>query len=634
MSYKSLFYNDCCLLINIDLNSQRIRQLFERRFKCNSNITSFDFKSFPPEQPSNNAKVSRSFLRYQPKIKPTNDYEENLSTDSSSSSSEDNDDVLSTNDDDYLNKLAEWEPENVQPLSDNDDDGDDDDNNNEDENQNENIIQSTSNENNDEDNETNQMDCLTVEDASTTHAEDLLVTFIHRPLKTEPISYDNNMFQYPPQLDGQIDFSSTKSSTGSNQTTNSKNLDDIIAKVKAKTRAPNCAIQIHKVPPSTNRCCSNDDIKKKSITQPTRTKSLSNFSKPNRIKEQTKIIPPLLSTLLKNNEDAIRPLETRRTSIQTNVQKSSRTSSNSNLQSTIPKNRDQKRNLSNEEGISSQQKIKFSSNNNKQKYILQTQQSNEKSASVHMTLAEQKLNHFQRHQEPKSSISKTSNSNSISSKTKSQSKKLMKTSSKLSKSINSPVQNSQSTTPVLNDHNQQIKKKPKKIKRLNTNQTNLSSNNQSQTKITKQKSKEKKLIQNPKLKSHQSDPSIHTANSNDNLNKRPENFFNNCIIIDDDDDDGEQQEYNNENNNNNIEQVALFLSDLFQDNSKCLNVFLFDINLLPDIRLLLINELASKKFNLKFISINYINEFFRQIQNILSSSEVSRINIQVKFFLQ
>ncbi|CAF4466512.1 unnamed protein product, partial [Rotaria sp. Silwood2] len=62
--------------------------------------------------------------------------------------------------------------------------------------------------------------------------------------------------------------------------------------------------------------------------------------------------------------------------------------------------------------------------------------------------------------------------------------------------------------------------------------------------------------------------------------------------------------------------------------------FLFENNLLPDIRLLLINELASKKFNLKFISINYINEFFRQIQNILSSSEVSRINIQVKFFLQ
>ncbi|CAF2340715.1 unnamed protein product [Rotaria sp. Silwood2] len=83
-----------------------------------------------------------------------------------------------------------------------------------------------------------------------------------------------------------------------------------------------------------------------------------------------------------------------------------------------------------------------------------------------------------------------------------------------------------------------------------------------------------------------------------------------------------------------IKQMALFLSELCQDNSKCLNVFLFDNNLLPDIRLLLINELASKKFNLKFISINYINEFFRQIQNILSSSEVSRINIQVKFFLQ
>ncbi|CAF3337928.1 unnamed protein product, partial [Rotaria sp. Silwood1] len=220
MSYKSLFYNDCCLLINVDLNSQRIRQLLERRFKSISNKTSFDFKSLPPEQPSNNAKVSRSFLRYQPKLKPIHDDEQNISTDSSSSEEEDNDDALSTNDDDYLNKLAEWEPENFQPVIDDDDD--------EDENENENIIQSTSKENNNEDNEINQMDYSTVEDSSTTHAEDLLVTFIHRPLKTEPISFDNNIFHYPPQLDGQIDFSSTKSSTESNQTTSDKNLDDII----------------------------------------------------------------------------------------------------------------------------------------------------------------------------------------------------------------------------------------------------------------------------------------------------------------------------------------------------------------------------------------------------------------------
>ncbi|CAF4823501.1 unnamed protein product [Rotaria sp. Silwood1] len=485
MSYKSLFYNDCCLLINVDLNSQRIRQLLERRFKSISNKTSFDFKSLPPEQPSNNAKVSRSFLRYQPKLKPIHDDEQNISTDSSSSEEEDNDDALSTNDDDYLNKLAEWEPENFQPVIDDDDD--------EDENENENIIQSTSKENNNEDNEINQMDYSTVEDPSTTHAEDLLVTFIHRPLKTEPISFDNNIFHYPPQLDGQIDFSSTKSSTESNQTTSGKNLDDIIAKVKAKTRIPNCAIQIHKVPPPINKCRSYEDVKKKPISPTIKTKSLQLVPKSNRTKEQTKtIIPPLLTMVLKNNEDTIRPLETRISSIQTNIQKPSRRSSNNNLQSTISKKQNQKRNLSNEEHRFSQHRIKSSSINNKQKYILQTQTSKEKSAFVHMTLAEQKLNSFQNHQQLKTSTSKTLNSNSISSTTTTKSKVYMKIPSKPLRPIDSPIRNSESTTAVLNDHNQQIKKKPKKIKRLDTKQTNLSLNNQLQTKIIKQKSKEHK----------------------------------------------------------------------------------------------------------------------------------------------
>ncbi|CAF3359507.1 unnamed protein product [Rotaria sp. Silwood1] len=534
MSYKSLFYNDCCLLINVDLNSQRIRQLLERRFKSISNKTSFDFKSLPPEQPSNNAKVSRSFLRYQPKLKPIHDDEQNISTDSSSSEEEDNDDALSTNDDDYLNKLAEWEPENFQPVIDDDDD--------EDENENENIIQSTSKENNNEDNEINQMDYSTVEDSSTTHAEDLLVTFIHRPLKTEPISFDNNIFHYPPQLDGQIDFSSTKSSTESNQTTSGKNLDDIIAKVKAKTRIPNCAIQIHKVPPPINKCRSYEDVKKKPISPTIKTKSLQLVPKSNRTKEQTKtIIPPLLTMVLKNNEDTIRPLETRISSIQTNIQKPSRRSSNNNLQSTISKKQNQKRNLSNEEHRFSQHRIKSSSINNKQKYILQTQTSKEKSAFVHMTLAEQKLNSFQNHQQLKTSTSKTLNSNSITSTTTTKSKEYMKIPSKPLRPIDSPIRNSESTTAVLNDHNQQIKKKPKKIKRLDTKKTNLSLNNKLQTKIIKQKSKEHKVLQKSKLNSHESEPSIHTTNSIDTVNKRPENFFHNCIVIDDD----ELEEYNN-----------------------------------------------------------------------------------------
>jgi hypothetical protein len=36
----------------------------------------------------------------------------------------------------------------------------------------------------------------------TTEVEDLLVTFVHHPVKNEPISYDSNL----PQLDGQTDF--------------------------------------------------------------------------------------------------------------------------------------------------------------------------------------------------------------------------------------------------------------------------------------------------------------------------------------------------------------------------------------------------------------------------------------------
>jgi hypothetical protein len=145
MSFKPLISDDCCLLINIDLNSQRIYHLLERRFKSNSTTTSFDFKLFPPEQPSNNAKVSRSLLRCQPKITSTYDYEENISSDSSTSEEEDNDEVSSVNDDDYLDKLAEWEPDNFQPVVDTDDDDDEE----------ENIIQSVSTENNDEN---NQMD--------------------------------------------------------------------------------------------------------------------------------------------------------------------------------------------------------------------------------------------------------------------------------------------------------------------------------------------------------------------------------------------------------------------------------------------------------------------------------------------
>ncbi len=154
MSCKTSIYDDCCLLTDINLNRERVYYLLERRFKNNSTKTSFDFKCFLPEQPSNNAKVSRSLLRCQPKNICINHYEDNTSSDaaSSSPSDDDHDEVFSTNedddDDDRLNKLAEWESEGFQPMIETDDDEDD----------NENMIQSVNTENNNEDNATNPMD--------------------------------------------------------------------------------------------------------------------------------------------------------------------------------------------------------------------------------------------------------------------------------------------------------------------------------------------------------------------------------------------------------------------------------------------------------------------------------------------
>lgn len=60
--------------------------------------------------------------------------------------------------------------------------------------------------------------------------------------------------------------------------------------------------------------------------------------------------------------------------------------------------------------------------------------------------------------------------------------------------------------------------------------------------------------------------------------------------------------------------MSLLLTELCKDYSTYLNLFLFDENLFVDIRLLLINELIWKKYNLKFISINDVNRFFQQIQ--------------------
>jgi len=69
--------------------------------------------------------------------------------------------------------------------------------------------------------------------------------------------------------------------------------------------------------------------------------------------------------------------------------------------------------------------------------------------------------------------------------------------------------------------------------------------------------------------------------------------------------------------------MALFLCELCENNSIYWNLFLFDKNLFSDIRLLLINELISKKFSIKFISIDLIKQFFCQIQGSFDSKNVS-----------
>lgn len=60
--------------------------------------------------------------------------------------------------------------------------------------------------------------------------------------------------------------------------------------------------------------------------------------------------------------------------------------------------------------------------------------------------------------------------------------------------------------------------------------------------------------------------------------------------------------------------MAKFLLGLCENNSTYLNLFLFDKNLFADVRLLLINELISTKYSMKFISIDHVQQFFFQIR--------------------
>ena len=135
MSSQPLLNDDCVLLANIDLNSARISHILERRFTSNSSRTSFDFKAFRPERPSNNAKVSRSLLRFNPSFKVIDAVDEWSSSGSSSSEEEAEEeeeedqkpeDLTSTDNDDYLKELAEWEPNSYLPIIEDEEEDEDD----------------------------------------------------------------------------------------------------------------------------------------------------------------------------------------------------------------------------------------------------------------------------------------------------------------------------------------------------------------------------------------------------------------------------------------------------------------------------------------------------------------------------
>jgi hypothetical protein len=63
--------------------------------------------------------------------------------------------------------------------------------------------------------------------------------------------------------------------------------------------------------------------------------------------------------------------------------------------------------------------------------------------------------------------------------------------------------------------------------------------------------------------------------------------------------------------------MGLFLAELCENNSNYFNLFLFEKNLFADIRLLLIHELISKKFNNQLRSIDHIQQFFDRIQVLI-----------------
>lgn len=146
-----------------------------------------------------------------------------------------------------------------------------------------------------------------VENTPNNPAEDILVTYFHLPVKVEPISDDDddNVFDNPPQLDGQIDLEPSENTKSNNQ----KHLDEVVARIRAKASTPHKTIPLHDINVPKTKFCLTDDMKKKS-TLPTRRRSSSTkIELFKEVKVPKKPPTRLLSSVLKTNEDAIRPLQ-------------------------------------------------------------------------------------------------------------------------------------------------------------------------------------------------------------------------------------------------------------------------------------------------------------------------------------
>ncbi|CAM4821042.1 unnamed protein product [Rotaria magnacalcarata] len=253
MTSRRKTFNECCLLSHIRLNKERILYLLEYRFKSNSIRTSFDFKSIHPEKPSVKAKISRSLLRCNlNSIKSINNNDENNVFESSD---DEMDEIsspkspISVNDDDYLKTLAEWDPNAMQTMIESDE---------EEEVQVDmrNDVQTT------QDNNTNvnSMDLST--EMPTSQVEDIIITFINRTIKIEPMVDDSNDFHCA-QLDGQTDFQfDTRHKKQKHKTTN-----QFITKVKSQSSKSTQTIDLTNISPSFNTCQTNHNKKKKPSNQ-------------------------------------------------------------------------------------------------------------------------------------------------------------------------------------------------------------------------------------------------------------------------------------------------------------------------------------------------------------------------------